>query len=122
MKQIVDDFNSISLNFLKQTAPLTNKEYLFKFKMSKTLDKYKPIDLFIKNILPHRERIVKRDETFFLTYTNHTSYTADISHIQKIYPLLDDDSKNNTWNIILSLLLLAEQRYTLNNKHNALAE
>ncbi len=76
------------------------------------------IDSFIQNVLPYKNKIVNREESFFMN-KSIDNYMDDIIGIKQIYHTLDEESKNNIWEIVLALVYLAEERYIIiNNKSN----
>ncbi len=121
MNDIIKQFNEISIDFLTQTSEIVGSSYLYKFKLITKVNSIFAIDLFIQRVIPHKKKIVERDETFFMNRTMgsddpYSDYMDDIIGIKKIYHTLDTESKNNIWEIVLALLYLAEERITLNNK------
>ena len=123
MNEIIKKFNDISIDFLSQTSKIVWTKYLFKFKFVTKINSVYAIDIFIRRILPHKEQIHDRDDTFFLEKTNDkefNEYMNDISGIKTIYHTLDDKSKENIWEILLALVYLAEERHKhINNKSKA---
>ena len=121
MNEIIKKFNTISIDFLSQTSKLVGTKYVFKFKFVTKFNSAYAIDIFIRRILPHKERIQIRDEMFFLEKSNDeefNQYMNDITGIKTIYHTLDDKSKENIWDILLALLYLAEERHKHMNKKN----
>ncbi len=116
MNAIVKEFNKISIEFLEQTSPIAGKKYLSKFKFITGINNMYAIDRFIKNVLPYKEFINNRDETFFLNKDVDSEFAEDIAWIKEAYFKLDDMSKNNVWNIVTALVLLAEERLIKKNK------
>ncbi len=118
MNTIIKQFNEISTDFLSQTSSIVGNTYLYKYKLMTKVNCVYAIDLFIKNVLPFKNRIINRDETFFIN-KSIDNYMDDIIGIKQIYHKLDYESKNNIWEIVLALVYLAEERYNLtNNKSN----
>jgi hypothetical protein len=121
MNNIVKEFNKISIDFLEQTSQIAGKKYLCKFKFITGINNMYAIDRFIKNVLPYREYINTRDESFFLNKNVDSEFAEDIVWIKEAYFKLDDVSKENIWNIVTALVLLAEERQKLtNNPHKML--
>ncbi len=123
MNDIIKQFNEISIDFLTQTSDVVGSSYLYKFKLMTKVNSIFAIDLFINRVIPHRTKIIDRDETFFMNRTMgsddpYADYMDDIIGIKKIYHTLDTESKNNIWDIVLALLYLAEERVLLNSKKN----
>ncbi len=118
MNNIIKEFNEISIDFLTQTSSLVGSSYLYKFKLMTKVNSIFAIDLFIQRVLPFKDKIIDRDETFFLNKNVDDDYMDDVIGIKKIYHTLDNQSKENIWDIILALIYLAEERSIFNNnKH-----
>jgi hypothetical protein len=112
MNNIIKEFNDISIDFLTQTSSLVGSSYLYKFKLMTRFNSMFAIDLFIERVLPFKNKIVQRDETFFLNKNLDTDdYMDDVIGIKQIYHTLDKQSKENIWDIVLALVYLAEERY-----------
>jgi hypothetical protein len=119
MNNIIKEFNEISLDFLSQTSNLVGYSYLYKFKLMIRVNCIFAIDLFIQKVLPYKQQIMSKDETFFINKsTDMTDYMDDIIGIKQIYHTLDDKSKENIWEILLALVYLAEERNIFNNQRN----
>ncbi len=119
MNNIIKEFNEISLDFLSQTAPLVGNSYFYKFKLMTKVNCLFAIDLFIQKVLPYKQQIMSKDETYFINKsTDMTDYMDDIIGIKQIYHTLDEKSKENIWEILLALVYLAEERYIYTNKRN----
>lgn len=115
MNNIINQFNEISIDFLSQTSPLVGYSYLYKFKLMTRFNSIFAIDLFIQRVLPFKNKIVERDETFFLNKNIDNDYMDDVIGIKQIYHTLDIQSKENIWDIILALVYLSEERYNMTN-------
>ena len=112
MNNIIKEFNDISIDFLTQTSSLIGSTYLYKFKLMTRFNSMFAIDLFIERVLPFKNKIVQKDETFFLNKNLDTDdYMDDVIGIKQIYHTLDRQSKENIWDIVLALVYLAEERY-----------
>jgi len=121
MNNIIKEFNDISLDFLSQTSALVGYSYYYKFKLMTKVNCLFAIDLFIQKVLPYKQQIMSKDETYFINKsTDMTDYMDDIIGIKQIYHTLDDKSKENIWEILLALVYLAEERYIINNKRSVL--
>ena len=118
MNNIVKEFNKISIDFLEQTSQIAGKNYLYKFKFVTGMNNMYAIDRFIKNVLPYKDYINAKDEQFFLNTNVDSEFIDDIAWIKETYFKLDEVSKENVWNIVIALVLLAEERQKLTNKSN----
>jgi hypothetical protein len=117
MNNIIKEFNEISVDFLSQTAVLVGYSYLYKFKLMTRVNSIFAIDLFIQKVLPYKQQIMSKDESFFINKsTDMTDYMDDIIGIKQIYHTIDDKSKENIWEILLALVYLAEERHIYNNR------
>ncbi len=125
MKEIIKKFNDISVDFLAQTSKLVGNKYLMKFKLVSSVNSTYAIDIFIRRILPHKNRIHTRDEEFFLEKSEDAefnTYMNDITGIKQIYHTLDNESKENIWDILLALVFLAEERFNRMNQKKQLKQ
>ena len=113
MNNIVKEFNRVSLDFLEQTSQIAGKKYLNKFKFITGINNMYAIDRFIKNVLPFKNYIIEKNEEFFLNKNVDSEFAEDIAWIKETYFSLDDVSKDNVWNIVIALVLLAEERQKL---------
>jgi hypothetical protein len=118
MNDIIKKFNEISIDFLTQTTDLVGKTYLYKYKLMHKVNKIYAIDMFILKILPFKNRILDKDETFFINKdidSDYSNYIEDFICMKQIYNKMDKESKENIWDIVLALVFLAEERYNLKN-------
>jgi hypothetical protein len=119
MNNIIKQFNDISLEFMKQSEKITGSSYTYQFKLMTKINSLIAIDMYIKNILPYKNYIYNKDERFFINMDIETSYMAyltDIIQIKKIFKQLDKETKNNIWEYIQALTLLAEEKSTIHTK------
>lgn len=117
MNNIINEFNNISMDFLQQTSSLVGSKYLYKFQLIIKFNSMFAIDMFIKNVLPFKFNILNRNEEFFLNKSDN-DYMDDIIGIKQIYHTLDEESKNNIWDIMTALIYLSEKRYLFTNSFN----
>ena len=87
----------------------------YKFKLMTKVNSIFAIDLFIQRVLPFKKRILNRDETYFLNKSVDNNYMDDVIGIKQIYHTLDNESKDNIWEIVLALVYLAEERFIMQN-------
>jgi hypothetical protein len=119
----VKEFNIIFKSFLKQIIPRIGKIYYFKYKLLVKCNSLMPIEQFIINVLPLREKIMNRDESYFVNNDNHKDHINndqellnEVLRLQDIYFTLDDESKSNIWNILQALLVLSDEHLLLNKE------
>lgn len=112
---MVKDFNYIMENFLKQLTPVIGTNYLNKFKALCRCNALAPIEKFIQEVIPYKEKILKEDESYFVNTNNFKNkidgkkdYLNEVLRIKEIYHSMDKDSKQETWAILQGLVKLAE--------------
>ncbi len=109
---IVENFNEITLDFLNQMAPLIGKKYYYKYSIAIKFNSSYGIDSFIENGLQFKHKIIHRDESFFLNKDVDSEYINDFIGIKEVYYTLDYKSKKSIWEILSTLVYLAEERYS----------
>ena len=68
--EIIKQFNNIVESFLSQLSPLIGSNYLFYFKKFIRINSILPIKNFIYYTDQHKDKILKRDESYFLNKDN----------------------------------------------------
>ena len=133
---IIKNFNSIFESLLVQLSPVIGSTLSYNYQ---TVIKYNaiiPIDQFLIYALPIRDKILNRDESYFLNANDdsilddkvkqsidlsdkvfnsndesidkYKNAIDEILRLKNIYQHLDNDSKNNIWDIFNALLVLGE--------------
>ena len=119
MVNIVKKFNIIAEDLLRQTAHLIGSTYLTKFKTVILFNSSVPIEKFKLNLLPYKNYIINKDTEFFmnseinLSETNKKYYN-DMIDLKDIFSKIDNESKENIWEILQALIILCEAYL---NKH-----
>lgn len=122
INDIIKKFNDITLDFMKQTETITGTSYSIQFRLMISLNSIMAIDMYIENILPYKRYIYNKDERFFINMKINESYMkyfTDILKIKEIFKELDVETKNNIWEYIQALTILAEEKYNYLYKGNA---
>jgi hypothetical protein len=112
--KIVTQFNEVLESFLDQLSPTIGTKYANKFRFYVSMDTTMAIEKFLVHALPVREKILKRDDTYFTSSectgnTTDNNIMTEIIQMQTIYHKLDNESKKNLWDIFQALLLLGEE-------------
>ena len=117
----IKSFNMIIESFLSQTSELVGTTYYTYFKKVTKVNSLIAIENGIHFMLPHRNKIFNKDESYFndddalineLNSSKLTNkYTSDqilneIFRLKDIYYKLDNESKDNVWNILQALTQL----------------
>ncbi len=113
MSDIIKKFNEISLDFIKQTENITGTSYVTKFKMITAVNSAKPINIYMENILEHKELIYNKDKSFFIdvNFNNaYMNYFTDFPKMKEIFHTLDEETQNGIWDYLQALTYLAENR------------
>jgi hypothetical protein len=113
--QFIKDFNQLLECLIQQVTPMTGNNYHFLFTKLIKINALLPIQTFHEYAHSWKKQIEKRDETFFLDENTAKSVAKDGEDLSEVFKLtgiwktLDDDSKNNLWEIFNGLLILSEQ-------------
>ena len=116
--QIQLEFKKNMINFFDELIELLPSESDLIYIRIYLKDQVPIIDVinhFILEILPQEDRIVRRDERFFLENTNLfvglEEYKDNVNHFKKIYrsPCLDDEDKEVIWKWIDTFVFLAKK-------------
>jgi hypothetical protein len=114
MNKIVENFNDVSLDLLKQMAPLIGKKYHSRYALAIKLNSSYGIDIFIKRVFKYKQWILNKDEQFFETaeLAENSKYEQDIQNMRELYKTLDHTSRKSIWEILTVLIFLAEKRHS----------
>ena len=121
-KEKIKEFNSILETFLQQLSPIVGTSYHHYFKRLIRINSVMPINEYCKNVLPYKEKIMNKDETYFSNTDNHQDKIKndkdtinEILRLQEIYYKLDRDSIEEVWNYFQALVILSEEYKSLCN-------
>ena len=121
-KEKIKEFNSILETFLQQLSPIVGTSYHHYFKRLVRINSVMPINEYCKNVLPYKEKIMNKDETYFSNTDNHQDKIKndkdtinEILRLQEIYYKLDRDSIEEVWNYFQALVILSEEYKSLCN-------
>ena len=119
--EYIKQFNEIFSTLLIQVSPLVGSTYYNNFT---TLIKYNsvmPIEQFAINVLPVKEMILTKNDSFFLAKDFVKSYDGEfliqsskeqamqeLLKLKDIYSQLDTESKKNMWDFFQALLCISE--------------
>lgn len=119
----IKSFNEILDFFLIQISPSIGTTYHYKFQQIIKINSILPIEQFLIHVIPVRDKILNRDETYFTNNENHKDKIGEdentlneIIRLQGIYNQLDKQSKTNVWDILQALLILSEEYLQLNRE------
>jgi hypothetical protein len=118
----IKSFNEILCSFLIQIAPLVGSTYHSRIQVIIKCNSSLPIEQFLVHALPLRDKILNRDESYFIDKTisyveegnNKKSKLDEILRLQNIYFKLDEKSKSNVWDIFQAMLVLGEEYVSIN--------
>lgn len=115
----IKDFNEILSGFLIQLSPTIGSTYASQFNNIIKYNAILPIEQFCCHALPLREKILNKDESYFIHIEKHNNEIkndadtlSEILKLKDIYSTLDDESKSNIWDIFQALLILSEEYVT----------
>jgi hypothetical protein len=118
----IKEFNSIMEIFLSQLSPIVGTSYHHYFKRLIKVNSILPIKEYCKNVLPYKQKIMDKDESYFYDTDKHndliqndTNTINEILRLKEIYHQLDKDSINEVWEYFQALLVLSEEYKNLTN-------
>lgn len=121
-KEKIKEFNSILETFLQQLSPIVGTSYHHYFKKLIRVNSLMPINEYCKNVLPYKEKIMNKDETYFSNTSNHQDKINndrdtinEILRLKEIYYKLDRESIDEVWNYFQALIILSEEYKCLCN-------
>ena len=102
IKNIAIRFNKILLSLLSQLSDLIGVKYYNKIKRISKINYLLPLKYSVKFFNNYEEKIMNKDELFFLNEKlNKSSLNDDslneIFKLKKIYYKIDNQSKENLW-------------------------
>jgi hypothetical protein len=113
-------FNQILESMVIQLSPVIGTTYHNKLLLIYNTNAILPIQMFLQQALPVKDKILNRDETYFekdeareKLVDVDQEYMSDILKLQDIYSKLDKNSRNNVWDIFQALLILACEYQTM---------
>jgi hypothetical protein len=119
--EIIKSFNTIIESFLLQTSELVGTTYYSYFKKIIKVNSLIAIDSAISYLLPFKDKIFDKDETYFTNENNYMDkvndsginkkFTSDkilseIFRLKDIYYKLNEESRENVWSILQALVQL----------------
>jgi hypothetical protein len=111
---IIKQFNEIMGSFLSQISPMTGTNYHYKFTLAIRFNSAVVLESFLVYALPFRDKILKRDESYFISNDlsevvgNNSDAINEVFKAKTIYEKIDDTSRKNMWDILQALLILGE--------------
>jgi hypothetical protein len=135
--ECVKDFNNILSSFLVQVSGLIGTTYNYHLNKVIEYNALLPLEQFLVYAIPYREYILNRDEAYFdknsldnkddivnkvssqiteygsviKIQSNTMEVLDEILRLKNIYFSLDDNSKNNLWDILQAMLVLSEDYF-----------
>tara|TARA_A100001015_G_scaffold320771_1_gene448421 strand:- start:676 stop:1044 length:369 start_codon:yes stop_codon:yes gene_type:complete len=118
IKNIAIRFNKILISLLSQLSDLIGVKYYNKIKRISKINYLLPLKYSVKFFNNYQEKIMNKDELFFLNEElNKSSLNDDslneILKLKKIYYKIDNQSKENLWLNLQALTLLSNDYYCL---------
>ena len=124
--QIIREFNDVLGSFLVQIAPIIGSSYNHYFKQLIKVNSLMPIQQFVVYGYDYKDKIMKRDESYFSSEKNKDEidkkisiskanqkekkmYLKEIFRLEGIWNKLSDSSKENVWDFMQALICLSEE-------------
>jgi hypothetical protein len=127
----IKSFNMIIESFLAQTSELVGTTYYNNFKRIIKVNSLIGIEKGIKCLIPHKDQIFNKDESYFVDEKNYIekinnidnpvininkdSTLSEILRLKEVYYKLDPESRENVWSILQALLQLVIEYCEIKN-------
>lgn len=116
----IKSFNEILETFLQQLSPIIGTTYHFYFKKLVKANAIMPIQQFIGEVLPYKQQIMNKDESYFLKIEDEIGdkiqgdkkVLSEILRLKDIFSGLDEQSREEVWNYFQALVILSEEYTT----------
>lgn len=113
----IKNFNDILETFLQQLSPIIGTSYHYYFKKLVKVNSLMPIQQFLSEVLPFKEKIMNKDESYFLKIEENAEdkiqgdqkVLNEILRLKDIYSELDENSRIEVWNYFQALIVLSEE-------------
>lgn len=113
----IKNFNDILETFLQQLSPIIGTSYHYYFKKLVKVNSLMPIQQFLSEVLPFKEKIMNKDESYFLKIEENAEdkiqgdqkVLNEILRLKDIYSELDENSRVEVWNYFQALIVLSEE-------------
>lgn len=117
----IKSFNEILETFLQQLSPIVGTTYHYYFKQLIKVNSTMPIKAFLVEVTPYREKIFKKDESYFMDIeenaaddrVNDDEVLTEILRLKDIYSKLDDKSRSEVWNYFQALIVISDEYNSL---------
>merc|ERR1712065_75191 len=113
----IKSFNEILETFLQQLSPIIGTTYHFYFQKLVKANAVMPIQQFLVEVIPFKDKIMNKDESYFLDIENNAEdkiqgdeqVLTEILRLKDIYSGLDNQSRQEVWNYFQALIVLSEE-------------
>ena len=113
----IKSFNEILETFLQQLSPIIGTTYHFYFQKLVKANAVMPIQQFLIEVIPFKDKIMNKDESYFLDIETNAEdkiqgdeqVLTEILRLKDIYSGLDNQSRQEVWNYFQALIVLSEE-------------
>ena len=113
----IKSFNEILETFLQQLSPIIGTTYHFYFQKLVKANAVMPIQQFLVEVIPFKDKIMNKDESYFLDIETNAEdkiqgdeqVLTEILRLKDIYSGLDNQSRQEVWNYFQALIVLSEE-------------
>ena len=119
-KEIIKKFNDITKDLLNDMKDIIGSSYSFKFNMISRVNSSLPIQKFNVNVLKFKKYILEKNPEYFtnesiiinelkdFSDSEREYYMNEYYYLKNIYENIDNQSKENLWDILIVLTYLCE--------------
>jgi hypothetical protein len=119
-EEIVEKFNTILYDTTVELQHHIGVHYVMILKGIQFMFPRFGLEVFQEKMMKYKEHILTRNEEYFLNEVDvveevgdkYRQYLGDILNFKKIFPNLDNDSKENLWDILQALMILCEKYHS----------
>ena len=98
-------------------SPIIGTTYHFYFQKLVKANAVMPIQQFLLEVIPFKEKIMNKDESYFLDIETNAEdkiqgdeqVLTEILRLKDIYSGLDNQSRQEVWNYFQALIVLSEE-------------
>lgn len=128
-KEIIKKFNDISMKLLTDMSSIIGSSYKTKYKIMSKVNSTFFIKKFNLTVVKFKNYIKKRDSEYFYNKSiiideldngeyndeDRQFYIDEYEYLSNIYQSIDDNSKENFWDILNALVYLCEKYIDCHN-------
>ena len=120
----IKKFNNLVTSLLSQLSPIIGSKHYRNYNLFIKVNSMIGLNHFLEYMLPLKNKIIKKDESYFISCELPDELKKDkiildeILRLKDIYYQVDNKSKESLWIYLQSMVGIAEEYYILINNLN----